>query len=800
MSNELQFKVSSELKNILGRDLITSPNIAVLELVKNSYDAHATKVEITFGEDSLVIADNGKGMSLEDLKNKWLFVAYSAKSDGTEDASYRGRITRRYAGAKGIGRLSCDRLARYLTLETKSASGRTEILDVDWKAFENNQLKEFDKVSVLHETTDSVPSFPDNKETGTILTFSKLRTFWRRNDILTLKKSLEKMINPFSEVDDFEIELIAPKETEADQKSQDHETVNGIIKNTIADVLKIKTTQIEARLNKDIVTTTLTDRGVVMYEIEEPNKYRFLTYVNIGLFYMNRAAKVNFSKKMGIQPISYGNIFLFRNGFRILPYGEFNDDSWGLNRRAQQGYNRFLGTRDLFGRVDVETDNVNDFKEVSSRDGGLIETPAYNELLAFFSKTHRRLERYVVGVLWGEGFLKRDYFRQTSMAESIRKQLQEAEKDSESPDHIYKNIGSRVDFLQLVKSLVNEDNVTIKYYDSTLANIVSDVSVAEVNIVSDVSVAEVLQGQFFDDVRKLAEKTNDSDLLDQISSFEFQIDELKKQKESAEQEAEEAKVLAEKERKKRIEEENRRRAAEDEVESRKKQNLFLQSIGTLDKDRIIKYHHDIRLHALTIQNALSNISKQIISDKPDYQKLRKNVGLISRANDRIISIAQFATKANFNSAGDTIEADVVSFIDDYLTKVLPSFYGGDIKLICASNNCSKILKFKPIEVGLIIDNLLSNSLKAESKTFLVTFSNQNGALVIEVCDDGNGLSSKISNPSDIFEIGITTTNGSGLGLYNVAQFVQKELHGAIEVVSDFVFSSVCKGFKIKITL
>ena len=87
MPNELQFKVSAELKNILGRDLITSPNIAVLELVKNSYDAHATKVEITFGEDSLVIADNGKGMSLDDLKNKWLFVAYSAKSDGTEDKS-----------------------------------------------------------------------------------------------------------------------------------------------------------------------------------------------------------------------------------------------------------------------------------------------------------------------------------------------------------------------------------------------------------------------------------------------------------------------------------------------------------------------------------------------------------------------------------------------------------------------------------------------------------------------------------------------------------------------------------------
>ena len=107
--DNLKFRVSAELKNILGRDLITSPDIAILELVKNSYDAHASKVEITFDEDYLEIADNGKGMSKNDLINKWLFVAYSAKSDGTEDISYRSKFKRHYAGAKGIGRLSCDR-------------------------------------------------------------------------------------------------------------------------------------------------------------------------------------------------------------------------------------------------------------------------------------------------------------------------------------------------------------------------------------------------------------------------------------------------------------------------------------------------------------------------------------------------------------------------------------------------------------------------------------------------------------------------------------------------------------------
>lgn len=73
------FKVSSEIKNILGRDLITDSNIAVLELVKNSYDAYAKRVTITFDNDSLIISDDGKGMTENDIINKWLLLAYSAK-------------------------------------------------------------------------------------------------------------------------------------------------------------------------------------------------------------------------------------------------------------------------------------------------------------------------------------------------------------------------------------------------------------------------------------------------------------------------------------------------------------------------------------------------------------------------------------------------------------------------------------------------------------------------------------------------------------------------------------------------
>lgn len=788
MSDQLQFKVSAELKNILGKDLITSPSVAILELVKNSFDAHAHKVEVTFNDDLLIIADDGKGMSLNDLKNKWLFVAYSAKRDGTEDSSYRDNIKRHYAGAKGIGRLSCDSLAQYLKLETRSEKGETETLAINWESFENDQAKEFDRVSVEHNTTKAIPVFPNNSKTGTILTFSALRSKWGRKDILSLKRSLEKMINPFSGIDDFKIELIAPKEAVLDRDAPKYGVVNGIITNTISEVLSIKTTKIETWLTKDAIRTIVSDRGVIMYEIEEPNKYQCLSDATISIFYLNKAAKYSFTKRMGVQPVGYGNIFLFRNGFRILPYGEPNDDSWGLNRRNQQGYKRFLSTRDLFGRVDVETAKIDDFREVSSRDGGLIDTPAAKELRLFFDTVFKRLERYVVGVLWGEGFIKRAYFKDQEAANLIRKQLQNEERDSETPDHIYNNIGSRVDFLQLIKNLVNEDSVTVKYYNTSLAS-----------IVEDVSATDLLQDQLFEDMRRLAEKTNNSELKNQISSFESHVEKLRTEKEKAERQAEEARKIAEEEQQRRYEEEQKRKEVEAALETKKKQNLFLQSIGVLDKEKIIEFHHDIRQHALTIQNSISNIY-QSISEGRGIDCIREDMEALSMANDRIIAISQYATKANFNSKTETIKEDIVKYIYGYIYEVLSSFYGGDVELKCLMNDCSLIRSFKPLEISSLFDNLVTNSIKAGARTFVVSFSMEKGKLIIDIYDDGQGLSPKIGNPSDIFEIGVTTTYGSGIGLYNVSNVVKNELNGSISVISNFRFSSSKKGFNIRIIL
>ena len=180
--DKLQFKVSSALKDLVGKDLIRNENIAIFELVKNSYDAFATKVEITFETERIIIADNGKGMTLDDLKNKWLFLAYSAKKDGSEDSeederqqSYRDQIYRHYAGAKGVGRFSCDRLGENLIVTTKSIKdNNAEQLTIDWTAFEKDQRKEFIEIDVQHESLSILPKFPENKETGKADSFIRL--------------------------------------------------------------------------------------------------------------------------------------------------------------------------------------------------------------------------------------------------------------------------------------------------------------------------------------------------------------------------------------------------------------------------------------------------------------------------------------------------------------------------------------------------------------------------------------------------------------------------------------------------
>lgn len=789
--DELKFKVSTGLKSILGQDLITSDNIAILELVKNSYDAHATRVIITFEKDSIIIADNGKGMSLNDLQNKWLFVGYSAKSDGTEDASYRSKFKRNFAGAKGIGRISCDRLGSEVWLTTKSEDSNTvEIIHVDWNKFEKSLKKEFDKIPIEHESRTEDYIFPGGSNIGTELKITGFRPEtpeWTRERITDLKKSLEKMINPFSGSEDFSIEIKAKAFEEEDLKKKAqieafdesvaeekvaqirNSIVNGVIQNTIADVLTIKTTLIESRLINGVITTQLHDRGESMYEIQEINTFDKLEDVTINLYFLNHSAKKTFSQRMGVQPVNYGNVMLFRNGFRVWPYGEPGDDSWKLDQRAQQGYNRFIGTRDLFGRVDVETTDVRAFKEVSSRDGGLIMTDAARQLMEYFSMIHRRLERYVAGVLWGEGFLRNEYFKSQDLALEARDMLKNKDKYSDSSDNLYQNIGSKVDFLQLIKSLVNDKTIIVKYYNSNLAD-----------ILSDMTYADVLQADFLESLKEVAERTSDQSLASHITFFEKQFAHMRKQKKAAEKMAEaERKAKVKAEREARIAREAKEKV-EKELEVKKQQNLYLESHRDTSKE-VDDIMHTVLISSTELDSLVKILKILASEDIVDKTELLNTIKDIEFNVERIHMLSSLITKADVSILRDSIELNIYEYTKEFL-----GILGNSINISFINNLKTEVLKkVQILEWTIVLQNLVSNSKKAEADAIQLTFTADGRKLLLDFSDNGKGVDLEKFTPDSIFEIGITDRQGgSGIGLNTVQSAMRDKLNGSVEFLGN----------------
>lgn len=728
----LQFRISSALKDIIGRDLITDDYIAIFELVKNSYDAHATKVEIIFeniysSNAKIIIKDNGKGMNYDDLNKKWLFVAYSAKKEGTEDKDYRKKIYkfRPFAGAKGIGRFSCDRLGKHLHLESiKHDENKAHILDTNWELFESDIQKDFINVSV--EYNSRVASSVNQ---GTILEISQLRSEWNRAKLLTLKNSLAKLINPNkaeNEKQKFDIKISAPAELEKDKEETEYyNIVNGEVKNFIFETLELKTTKIDTRVSADgkYIITELKDGGTQIYKITEKNIYNLLADIHYVLYYLNTPAKNNFTRYMGVQAYNFGSVTLYKNNFRIYPFGEPGEDTIGIDRRKGQGYARFLGTRELIGRIEI-SDLKDQFKETSSRDGGLIKTEAYHEMVeCFFEKVLKRLEKYVVDIQqWGLG-------------------LDDEGTGEEDATEI------KAKSIELIAKLSNANDIVNIEYNSDFLNIL------EYN--QQDSASALLKN-----IKRIANESNSSELIDQARKIENRLRELQLAKEEAEKEAEE-----EKKKSKKI------TAELDEIVS---ENLFLKSIKSQDFDEIVSFLHHIGIAAGTVDNYLNGVFKRInAGDKIDLDQLKKIIEDVSFENRKIMSIAKFATKANFKLFTEEATINLVDYIHEYLFNVIGNVKNQGVELIFKKINLDSFnINLRPIEINILIDNFLSNSKKAGATKFEVLLRKvSEQEIEITFRDDGKGILD--GNLKKLFEFGYTTSSGSGLGLFHIKKILDR---------------------------
>jgi HSP90 family molecular chaperone len=108
-SEALYWKFDISTFQLLGRELITDRITALFELVKNCYDANATKVYVEFHNinplsqtSKIVIRDNGLGMSYNEVKNKWMVIGTSSKRINRTSPP---PFNRKLVGKKGVGDL-----------------------------------------------------------------------------------------------------------------------------------------------------------------------------------------------------------------------------------------------------------------------------------------------------------------------------------------------------------------------------------------------------------------------------------------------------------------------------------------------------------------------------------------------------------------------------------------------------------------------------------------------------------------------------------------------------------------------
>lgn len=770
-NDTLSFRISSGLKSLIGRDLISDKYIAVFELVKNSYDAGASKVEISYlvseGIGKIIISDNGSGMTYDDIIKKWLFVAYSEKKlKNRSKLSYRKDIRREVAGAKGVGRFSCDRLGASLKLITKTKEEfQAHVLDVNWNRFEIDDRNEFIDIPVDYSQINKLPSGFNN---GTTLIVNDLRETWDREALLKLKHSLMKLISPDVDKGElpFEIEMIVPSEREIDEKlleeyendkekekkikrkiNPDRDIINGKIKNDIFEKLNIKTTNIEVNISEDglSITSTLSDRGEYIFTVTEKNrKYGLLKNIHISVFYLNQSAKVNFTRQMGgVTPKNYGSVFIYKNGFRINPYGEPGQDFFGIDQRKAQGWKRFLGTREIMGRISIKGDNEQ-FVETTSRAHGFIQTPAVDMLSdLFIEKVLKVLEKYVVHLInWGEP-------------------LKSNHNHIISPNEIGNEIVS-----QFINNINTDDILSI------------DCNTEILNKESIIKEPDSITTSL-NKLEAIAEKTQDSGLLQLAQTVKKRTeailsDNIKLEEDNAAKDKKLEQVLQ-------------------ESEVRKKQVYFLSGAANQNVTNLLGGFHTVYTLTDAIKGNINFLREELSKGKDASEELVLMViGEIYQANEKAHKLADLAIHGN-----QTLKQEGLNSIYDFIRQYIDVDLAiKGIEYVLTSSDRAFNCKFDASSIGVILDNISSNSIKAGATKLYISLEEMQDYVQITFTDNGIGLDNDIDIDM-LFEWGVSNNiskKGFGIGLYHVKQLVE-EMKGTVSIDTTYK-----DGFRLVVKL
>lgn len=427
---KLPFRPYARLLTMLGDQLIKNERTALVELIKNSYDADADWVKVRFeGFDPdmspidtsmIVVEDNGCGMKPTDIRSAWMNPAtpqkYLRKKEGREKTPNKGRIIQ---GEKGIGRFAILKLGKEITITTRtSGSSFDSVLTLNFSQFDedfttnNGESKEIFLDQIGASYTE-VPASGSISAHGTIIEIRNLKGSWNGRmverlcqDVASLTDPVSKIVKDVSSPDDFRISIIKNE----DNIPVEHESVDelrGLIEDK--SVLQVQgefKTESNAYLFK---TTEHGPREIVKLDdpkikglwiwrkrhdggqdLFEPSqcyacgsfKFRFYIF-SFGGSISGKYELTPDDKKL----LKNHRIYLYRDGVRVYPYGDPDDDWLGIDiARGTGRAGDFFSNDQIIGWIDITQKENKDLADKTSREG-LIEKGNALEDFLFIIKT-----------------------------------------------------------------------------------------------------------------------------------------------------------------------------------------------------------------------------------------------------------------------------------------------------------------------------------------------------------------------------------------------------------------------------
>lgn len=429
--NNYRIRTNSHIINLLGDELIGSDSLALFEIVKNSYDADASVVTISlnnlFREDrSIVIEDDGNGMTPEVIEHAWLTIGTDYKRKSVKVSPVLQRTS---LGNKGVGRLAVHRLANRIMLETQPRDYCCgSRLSIDWDDLISSS-EDVEGLSVNVE--NNLQDILDGRN-GTRITLTQLREeSWTKSKVTQMVRKLQNIINPFSPSNQFQIvvksnnhqvqqwidSVRTPVETLKDSLYQYTFTLeksgkeNGLARFSWHYRFNPKnfppSTEIEFR--EDSRVEELLINGNLFHEIDMSSKDKMLLRdsdldgiesIHGNFYAFNLDGKiVDLSYGSGNRGkikefvSEYAGVRVFRDGIRVYNYGEPADDWLYLDQAKTKRVGSHFAKGQTVGAINLSLEETKDcLKEKTNREG-FIENACFERLVAIVQTIFGHFER-----------------------------------------------------------------------------------------------------------------------------------------------------------------------------------------------------------------------------------------------------------------------------------------------------------------------------------------------------------------------------------------------------------------------